>query len=221
MSLFPQETLQQLISAHGYWAIALIVGLESMGIPLPGETMLVLAAIYAAGDPTLNIWLVIGAAAIGSIIGDNTGYWIGYRYAYWAVLRYGRRVGLSEPRIKVGQYLFRKHGGKVVFLGRFVALLRILAAFLAGVNRMPWRDFLVANAAGAALWAAVFGLGGYYFGKLLFELQAVLAAIVFAMALGIFVGANYLIRRYEHRLVVAAERALPGPLRSPAGVSRD
>ena len=132
MSIFPQETLQQLISAHGYWAIALIVGLESMGIPLPGETMLVLAAIYAAGDPTMNIWLVIGAAAIGSIIGDNAGYWIGHRYAYAAVLRYGRRVGLSEPRIKVGQYLFRKHGGKVVFFGRF-ALLR-LPGLLANVN---------------------------------------------------------------------------------------
>ena len=156
-----------------------------MGIPLPGETMLVLAAIYAAGDPTLNIWLVIGAAAIGSIIGDNAGYWTGHRYAYAAVLRYGRRVGLSEPRIKVGQYLFRKHGGKVVFLGRFVALLRILAVFLAGVNRMPWRDFLVANAAGPVLWAAVFGLGGYYFGKLLFELHAIL-------------GVSYLQWRWEY-----------------------
>jgi membrane protein DedA with SNARE-associated domain len=130
-------------------------------------------------------------------------------------------VGLSESRIKVGQYLFRKHGGKVVFFGRFVALLRILAAFLAGVNRMPWRDFLVANAAGAVLWAAVFGLGGYYFGKLLFELHAILAGIVFAMALGIFFGASYVIRRSEHRLVTAAERALPGPLQAPASLNRD
>ena len=87
MSLLPQETLQQLISTHGYWTVALIVGLESMGIPLPGETVLVLAAIYAASDSTLNIWLVIAAAALGSIIGDNAGYWIGHRYAYAAVLR--------------------------------------------------------------------------------------------------------------------------------------
>ena len=145
--LFSQEMLQDLISTYGYWVIALVVGLESMGIPLPGETMLVLASIYAAREPSLNIWLVILAAAAGSILGDNAGYWIGHRYAYAAVLRYGRRIGLTEPRIKIGQYLFRKHGGKVVFLGRFVALLRILAAFLAGVNRMPWRDFLFANSA--------------------------------------------------------------------------
>src|SRR6266702_4082777 len=117
--------LQQLVTAHGYWAVGLIVGLESMGIPLPGETILVLAAIYAAADPTLNIWLVIAAAAVGSIIGDNLGYWIGKRYAYVLLVRYGRHIGMSAPRIKLGQYLFREHGGLVVFLGRFVALLRI------------------------------------------------------------------------------------------------
>jgi membrane protein DedA with SNARE-associated domain len=207
-----KEMLQHLIATHGYWTVALVVGLESMGIPLPGETVLVLAAIYAASDPSLNIFLVILAATFGSIVGDNAGYWIGHRYAYAAVLRYGRHLGLSEPRIKVGQYLFRKHGGKVVFFGRFVALLRILAAFLAGVNRMPWRDFLIANAAGAVLWASVFGIGAYYFGKLLFELHAVLATVIFLAALVVFFGAGYLINRYEHRLIEIAERALPGPL---------
>jgi membrane protein DedA with SNARE-associated domain len=141
---------------------------------------------------------VIAAAAIGSILGDNAGYCIGHRYAYAAVLRYGRQLGISEPRIKVGQYLFRKHGGKVVFFGRFVALLRILAAFLAGVNRMPWREFLLANAAGAFLWAGVFGVGAYFFGKLLFELHAVLALAMFIAAVIIFFGAGYLITRYEH-----------------------
>jgi membrane protein DedA with SNARE-associated domain len=220
VSWLSKEMLQHLITTHGYWTIALIVGLESMGIPLPGETVLVLAAIYAASDPSLNIWLVIAAAAIGSIIGDNVGYWIGHRYAYAAILRYGRHMGLSESRIKVGQYLFRKHGGKVVFFGRFVALLRILAAFLAGVNRMPWRDFLIANAAGAILWASVFGVGAYYFGKLLFELHRVLASAMFILALAAFFGAGYLINRYERRLIEAAEQALPGPL-EPAGTRND
>jgi membrane protein DedA with SNARE-associated domain len=215
VAIFSHESLQQLLSPHGYWAVALIVGLESMGIPLPGETILVLAAIYAASDPTLNIWLVIAAAAAGSILGDNAGYWIGHRYAYVAVLQYGRYLGLSEPRIKVGQYLFRKHGGKVVFFGRFVALLRILAAFLAGVNRMPWRDFVVANAAGAILWAMVFGMGGFYFGKFLFQLHAVMAVAVFGVALSVFFGLGYLISRHEDRLIEVAERALPGPLGAP------
>ncbi len=204
--------LQNLVATHGYWLVALIVGLESMGIPLPGETILVLAAIYAAADPTLNIWLVIGAAALGSILGDNLGYWIGKRYAYALLVRYGRHIGMSAPRIKLGQYLFREHGGLVVFLGRFVALLRILAAFLAGVNRMQWRNFLAANAAGAILWAVTFGMGGYFFGKLLLQLHIAIAAVVFTIALAAFFGAGYLVHRYEDQLIEAAELALPGPL---------
>jgi membrane protein DedA with SNARE-associated domain len=207
-----QQALQEFVSANGYWAIALIVGLESMGVPLPGETILVLAAIYAAADPTLNIWVVIAVATIGSIMGDNAGYWMGRKYAYALLVRYGRYIGMSTARIKVGQYLFRQHGGKVLFLGRFVALLRILAAFLAGVNRMPWREFLIANAAGAVLWASAFGAGGYFFGKLLLHLHHSLAIVVFAVALAAFLGVGYLIHRYEYRLIEVAERALPGPL---------
>ena len=120
----------------------------------------------------------------------------------------------------LGQYLFRQHGGKVVFFGRFVALLRILAAFLAGVNRMPWRDFLLANAAGAVLWAATFGLGGYYLGKLLFQLHAGLGAVVFAIALGAFLGCGYLIRRYEDQLTKAAEDFFRGHFRPSSQGSR-
>jgi membrane protein DedA with SNARE-associated domain len=147
--------LQQLVSVHGYWVVALIVGLESVGLPLPGETILVLAAIYAASEPSFNIWVLIVVAAFGAIIGDNVGYWLGSRYGYALLLRYGERIGMFEARIKLGQYLYLKHGAKVVFLGRFVALLRILAAFLAGLNRMPWRAFLTANATGGVIWAAV------------------------------------------------------------------
>src|SRR6266702_6858605 len=204
--------LQQLVSAHGYWAVALIVGLESMGLPLPGETILVLAAIYAATEPSFNIGVVIAVAAFGAIVGDNAGYWLGLRYGYALLLRYGERIGMFEARIKLGQYLYLKHGAKVVFLGRFVALLRILAAFLAGVNRMPWRAFLMANASGGMIWAAVFGIGGYFFGKLLLQLHHALAPIVFALALAAFFVCGYLIRRYEARLTVLAKRALPGPL---------
>src|SRR5262245_2445991 len=121
-------------------------------------------------------------------------------------------VAPASSRIKLGQYLFLRHGAKVVFLGRFVALLRILAAFLAGLNRMSWRAFLTANATGGVIWAAVFGLGGFIFGKALLQLHHALAPIVFALALVGFFGCGYLIRRYEDRLTALAERALPGPL---------
>lgn len=215
-----QEYLQQLVASHGYWAVALIVGLESMGIPLPGETILVLAAVYVAADATFNIWLVIGAAAAGSIIGDNAGYFIGKHYAYGLLVRYGSHVGMSKSRIKVGQYLFRQHGGMVVFLGRFVALLRILAAFLAGVNHMPWRLFLIANAAGGVLWASIFGIGGFLFGKLLLQLHHAIAVPLFAIAFGAFLAVGYLINRYEHQLVEAAEREIHALDTSPKQVDR-
>jgi membrane protein YqaA with SNARE-associated domain len=118
--------------------------------PCPAETILVLAAIYAATEPSFNVWVVMAVAALGAIVGDNAGYWLGLRYGYALLLRYGDRIGMFEARIKLGQYLYLKHGAKVVFLCRFVALLRILAAFLAGVNRMPWRAFLIANASGGS-----------------------------------------------------------------------
>jgi len=206
------EHLQQLVGTHGYWIVALIVGLESVGLPLPGETILVLAAIYAATEPSFNIWVVIAVAAFGAIVGDNIGYGLGSRYGYALLLRYGERIGMFERRIKLGQYLFLRHGAKVVFLGRFVALLRILAAFLAGLNRMPWRTFLIANATGGVVWATVFGGGGYVFGKVLLQVHHALAPFVFALALAGFFTCGYLIRRYEDRLTELAERAIPGPL---------
>jgi membrane protein DedA with SNARE-associated domain len=147
--------LGYLISHYGYAAVGVVIGLESMGIPLPGETMLVLAAIYAATHSDLQISGVIGAAALGAILGDNVGYWLGREFGYPLLLRYGRYLGVSETRIKLGQYLFLRHGGKVVFFGRFIAVLRVLAAFLAGVNRMEWKSFLIANATGGVVWSTV------------------------------------------------------------------
>lgn len=131
-----------LIMKYGSLAVAGVVCLESMGLPLPGEAILIAAAVYAGKTGHLNIYEVIAAASIGAIVGDNFGYWIGREIGFRLLVRYGCYVGLSEPRIKVGQYLFQRHGGKIVFFGRFVALLRVLAAVLAGVNRMSWLRFL-------------------------------------------------------------------------------
>jgi membrane protein DedA with SNARE-associated domain len=201
--------MQQFIANYGYLAVAGVVGLESMGLPLPGETILVLAAIYAATNPDMSIGLIIAAAAAGAIIGDNVGYWIGHRYGYPLLLRHGKKIGVSEPRIKVGQYLFKHYGGKVVFFGRFVALLRIMAAFLAGVNRMPWGRFMVANAVGGIVWACVFGFGGHLFGHYVFQLHGYLGPIILAGAVVAFFGFGYLMHRYENSLIEIAEKEIP------------
>jgi membrane protein DedA with SNARE-associated domain len=201
-----------LLSVYGYWAIGVIVGIEGVGIPIPGETTLILAAVYAGSTHQLDILLVISAAAAGSLLGGVVGFWIGREVGYPILLRYGHYVGLTESKVKIGQYLFRRHGGKIVFFGRFVPLLRMVAALLAGANHMSWPRFLIFNAAGSILWTCVYGLGAYYLGeeasRLAAPLEIGLAMIVLFI---IFVGA-ILLRRREAELARAAQRALPGPL---------
>jgi len=213
-------SLHDLISHYGYAAVGVVVGLESMGLPVPGETTLVASAIYAATHPDLRISGVIAAAAIGAVLGDNVGYWLGREFGYPLLMRYGRYVGLDEKRIKLGQYLFMRHGGKVVFFGRFVAVLRVLAAFLAGVNRMEWRSFLIANTAGGILWSLVYGLGAYLFGAALFHAHMPVTVGLVAIALVLVILAMRYVRAHETELERQAEQALPGPLR-PVDWSRN
>jgi len=205
--------LGSLISHYGYAAVGVVIGLESMGIPLPGETMLVLAAIYAGTHSDLHISGVIGAAALGAILGDNVGYWLGREFGYLLLLRYGRYVGLVEARIKLGQYLFLRHGGKVVFFGRFIAVLRVLAAFLAGVNRMEWKSFLIANAAGGVVWSLVYGVGAYLFGSALLHAHRPVSIALVIGGLIIAAVAFRYVRSHEAELERQADLALPGPLR--------
>jgi membrane protein DedA with SNARE-associated domain len=212
MELVPH--LQHVLATYGYFAVLAVVGMESLGVPIPGETALVAGAILA-GEGKLNIYGVIVAAAAGAIIGGACGYWIGREFGFPIAYRYGRYVSLNEKRLKLGQYLFIKHGGKIVFFGRFVALLRTFAAFLAGVNRYNWEEFFFFNAAGGIVWAAIFGTGGYLLGRA-FEYYArpvALAALV-AAVIGALAAARF-IRYHEQALEEEAERALPGPLVKP------
>jgi membrane protein DedA with SNARE-associated domain len=213
MHWFSAETLHRLISSYGYWAVGAVVAVESMGIPLPGETMLIIASIYAGTHAGLDVWGVIAAAATGAILGDNVGYWLGREFGYPLLLRYGRTIGLSDARIKLGQYLFMRHGGKVVFFGRFIAVLRVLAAFLAGVNRMEWRRFLLANASGGIVWATVYGLGAYTFGTALSHLHGPIGIGLLIIAAILIVLVLRYVRSHEAELERQAELALPGPLK--------
>jgi membrane protein DedA with SNARE-associated domain len=147
----------------GYVALAGLVGFETMGVPLPGETALIAAGILAS-EGHLQIELVILVAAGAAIVGDNVGFWIGRRG--------GRKLlelpgPLARHRARVlarGEEIFRRHGGKTVFFGRWFSGLRIASAWLAGVNRMPWGQFLVYNALGGIAWALSVGLLSYWAG---------------------------------------------------------
>lgn len=211
-ALFGSHEINDLLATYGYAAVFLIVGAESIGIPLPGETTLTLAALYAGSTHRLSIVGVIAAAAAGAIIGDNVGYLLGRAGGYRLLRRYGDYVRVDEHRVKIGRYLFERHGGKVVFFGRFVAILRIYAAFLAGTMKMAWRRFLFFNAAGGIIWALLFGLGFYYFASVLETLRAPLDIAIGVAAVFGVVGALVVARRRESQLGIAAERAYPGPL---------
>ncbi|HYP57870.1 MAG TPA: DedA family protein [Beijerinckia sp.] len=208
------EHIPALISHYGYLAIFSIVALESAGIPLPGETILITAAIFAGTTHGLNILAVIGSAAAGAILGDNLGFWAGREFGLSLLLKHGHLLRLDERRLKLGQYLFLRHGGKIVFFGRFVAVLRAFAAILAGTNRLDPIRFFLFNAAGGIVWASLFGTLGYVFGG---EAHRIAAPFGFALLVLAIAGAIVLwrfTRSHEERLMREAELALPGPLRS-------
>lgn len=152
------------LQSLGYPGIAAIVGLESAGLPLPGETTL-LAASYLAATGHLSLPLVIGAAALGAVVGDSVGYFVGRRGGRRLLERRGKWLGVTPEKLAKADRYFARHGAKTVFFGRFVALLRILAGPLAGTSKIPYRRFLAANVAGALAWATTMGTLAYFFGK--------------------------------------------------------
>jgi membrane protein DedA with SNARE-associated domain len=150
--------VSHLIATYGYWAVFALVAAECLGIPLPGETALILASAYAGSTHRLSPWVIFAVAVSAAILGDNAGFWIGATGGYRLARVHGRKVGLDDRKLKLARYLFDRHGGKVVLFGRFIVVLRTWAAFLAGASRMRWLRFLPANAAGGILWAATYTL---------------------------------------------------------------
>ena len=204
--------MHDLIQAYGLWVLFIVVMLESMGVPMPGETALVTTALYAGSTHQIDIISVVLVAATGAIIGDNIGYLIGRSIQLRLLVRYGRYIRLDQARLKVGQYLFRRHGGKIVFFGRFVAFLRTFAAVLAGANRMPWPHFLLMNALGGLCWASIFGGGAYLFGEQIARVAGPVSLLLLVVAIGLVAAGIVFFRRHERELEQRAEAALPGPL---------
>ncbi len=210
LDLLSPDTLHHLIHTYGLWVLFAVVMCESMGVPMPGETALVSAALYAGATHRIEILHVLAVAAGGAIVGDNIGYLIGRSVGLKLLTRHGGRIGLDEGRLKVGQYLFLKHGGKIVFFGRFVAFLRAFAAVLAGANRMEWPHFLLMNAAGGICWALVFGGGAYFFGERIKAVAGpVSLVLLLVVAVGLIIGIRFF-RHHEKELEARARAALPG-----------
>ena len=205
-------SISHLIASYGYWAVFALVGLESLGIPLPGETALIIAGAYAGSTHNLSAWAIFAVASAAAIIGDNAGFWIGRKGGYRLARAYGSKIRLDEGKLKIARYLFDIYGPKVVFFGRFTALLRTYAAFLAGASRMSWRRFLPANAAGGIVWAGVYTIASYFAGDTLRRLSGTISVVLTVVGVLAIVAVGLVIRRQMRRLAPRAEAAYPGPL---------
>jgi membrane-associated protein len=189
--------LTHFVETSGLAVLFLLIGLESAGIPLPGETALIAAAVLAE-QGHFNLAAVIAIAATAAIVGDNGGYWAG-RVGGRRLLRRWRFLERHSARVLPwAEQFFARHGGKTVFIGRFVAVLRITAAWMAGVSKMPWWRFLLWNAAGGIVWATGVSLLAYFGGRAAAEAvdrYGVIAAAVVIVLGAVAVVTVHLLRR--------------------------
>jgi membrane protein DedA with SNARE-associated domain len=214
--MFTLQWLQTLLQDYGYAAVGLGVLLESTGLPLPGESLMITAAIYAATTHKLSIFVLVPVAALGAICGDQIGYFIGRSIGFRALARFGRKIGLTDERLELGRFLFKKYGGRVVFFGRFVAILRTFVALLGGANRMPWHSFLLWNALGGIGWTTLYGFGAYALGDAAKNLSGPVGIGLGVAGAILLIGAAVFVKRNEKRLMDEAKQDMQRQSQQPA-----
>jgi membrane protein DedA with SNARE-associated domain len=158
-----------ILDRWGYLAVAGVIGVESFGVPAPGQTIMVAAAIYSSWG-RLNIFAVAAIAFVAAVLGDNIGYWIGVRGGRRAVHRFGKYIFITPERLERAEKFFARRGNRVVVVARFIDGLRQLNGVIAGITAMPWRTFLIYNAIGAALWVGWWTTVSYLLGTHLVEI---------------------------------------------------
>jgi membrane protein DedA with SNARE-associated domain len=227
-SFFSLQTLTDVLHAIGYPAIMLFMLIESAGIPLPGETVVLLAAFTAGVDGQLQLPWIIACASFGAIMGDNIGFYIGRTGGRRFVERFGRFFFLKTEHLDKAAKFFDRHGAKTVFFGRFITFLRIWAAFLAGMNKMRWKTFLFYNALGGIVWAVYISLLGFFAGRLLhdhFDQVELLVRMIGWAGLGICVvlviSAYVIFRIRRARRIRLAEEEAVAASHSPSSTSKD
>lgn len=203
-----QAELTQFVAIHGVWLVAAFIALESMGAPLPAEAALIAAGIFAATTHQLDVGWLVATAIPAAILGNLAGFWIGRKFGYSLLKRYGKRIGLNDDRVKIGQWLFVRYGGRFVFIARFLPFLRNMAAVLAGTNAMAQQNFYAASAAAAVAWIMGYGLAAYFLGAALVGMASTAAMIVGCAAVTMILLTPAVILRYEKQLLKRAEREL-------------
>lgn len=196
------ESLSLLVARYGYAVVALLVGAEGVGIPLPGETALLAAGALAA-QGHLSIGGVIIAAALGVAVGGSGGYWVGRTAGSALVVRYGVWVGITPERLVRTRQFFARHGTRAVIVGRFLPIVRILAGITAGVTDIPFWKFATYNALAGIAWSSTFGVLGYALGRNLPTFERQFGQIGLVIAGAALIGGVVLLIRWGRRKVAS------------------
>ncbi len=197
--------MTHLIETWGYWGVALFVLSESLGIPLPGETALILAGAYAGRTHNLSPWLIFAVGSVSAVVGGQIGFAAGRTAGYNLVRRFGHKIRIDERKLRTARYLFDTYGVKVVFCGRFVSVLRTYVSLLAGISRMRTTRFTAANTLGAITWAGVFTYASYVAGNTLLRTSGTLTYGLVAVAIAVLITTVVVGRRRMEGFAVAAE----------------
>jgi membrane protein DedA with SNARE-associated domain len=200
-----------ILDRYSYFAVAGMIGVESFGVPAPGQTIMVAAAIYA-GAGRLNVFAVGAIAFVAAVLGDNIGYWIGVRGGRALVHRFGKYVLITPERLDKAERFFARRGSRIVVVARFIDGLRQLNGVIAGITAMPWRKFLLYNAIGAALWVGWWTTIAYFLGTHLVDvIETAHQYKWWAISLIVLAVVAYVVLHMRHirrrRAKAAAERA--------------
>jgi len=216
------HSLEPTLDQYGYLAVLGLVLIEDFGIPVPGETVLILAAVYA-GTGRFSVVLVVLLGFCGAVLGDNIGFAIGHFGGRPLAERYGRYIFLTPERLDKATRFFERHGGKIIIVARFIEGLRQANGIIAGISGMHWRRFLIFNSIGAALWVLVWTSVGYFSGSHIDTIYNAAArystylAIAVGAVLLVYIGRRVVTRRARASRPTEGQRVDPPAMPSHPG----
>ena len=199
---FDLDTLQEIARHYGYWTVFGGIALENTGIPLPGETIVIVGG-FLAGSGELNYWLVLTSAIAGAVLGDNFGYWLGRLGGWQLLVKIGSIFRIQEHQLEQAKDRYSQNAAKAVFWGRFVTILRIFAGPLAGITEMPYKRFLLCNFGGAAVWSTTIVTLTYFLGKIVTLEKIVNWVTQLGIAALLMVVFGFVVWEYRHKILPA------------------
>jgi membrane protein DedA with SNARE-associated domain len=201
----PEVPLNSLLHHGGYAVVFLVLLLEAVGLPLPGETVMIAAAVYAAGTGRLSLLPLMAVACTATVVGSALGYAVGRRFGGGLLERYGSRIGFSADRRLLAHDLMERRGAWLVLVSRFVTVLRSVLGLLAGASAMDARTFMLCNVIGGAIWCGFYCTAAFELGHAIMRVAGPLGVVIGVIVMAGLIAAFLFVRRHEARLIAAAK----------------